>query len=438
MLVTGVSLYSTRPAGAAGTIALVKQVASATQQSFTASNTITLTVPAGGVAQGNTLIVFAGNNYTTTGAASATDTQGNTYTVDAQKSNASNATSTTVLSGYMATGLVAGNTITVTYSSVATMRMALATEWSGIAPISRVDRTATNTGNTAALSSGTTAATTQATELVVGSFADGANETFTASTGFTAFPTQLVANLGSSYRTQWQEYKTVSATGTQSAVANSTAPSPYAGLAVTYRARTTTDTSAPTAPANFSTVSSTGSSISASWTASSDDVGVAGYTLYRGTTAVGTTTTPSGTFGGLSCGTSYTLGVDAFDAAGNHSGVTTLASQTAACDSAAPTVSLSAPASGATVTGTTSVTATANDDVGVAGVQFKLDGSNLQAEDTSSPYSIDWDTTSAVNGNHILTATARDAAGNITTSAQVPWSSPATVDRGGLGGLGAG
>ncbi len=54
----------------------------------------------------------------------------------------------------MSTGLVAGNTITLTYSSVATMRMALATEWSGISSTGRVDRTATNTGNTAALSSG--------------------------------------------------------------------------------------------------------------------------------------------------------------------------------------------------------------------------------------------------------------------------------------------
>ena len=96
------------------------------------------------------------------------------------------------------------------------MRMALATEWSGIAPTGRVDKTATNMGNTAALSSGTTAATTQADELVVGSFADGANETFTAGAGFTACPTQLISNLGSTYRTQWQEYRTVSAIGHRS------------------------------------------------------------------------------------------------------------------------------------------------------------------------------------------------------------------------------
>jgi hypothetical protein len=55
----------------------------------------------------------------------------------------------------------------------------------------------------------------------------------------------------------------------------------------------------------------------------------------------------------------------------------------------------------------------------VAGVQFKLDGANLQAEDTSSPYSIIWDTTTTTNGSHTLTALARDAAGNTTTSSSV-------------------
>ena len=41
------------------------------------------------------------------------------------------------------------------------------------------------------------------------------------------------------------------------------------------------------------------------------------------------------------------------------------------------------------------MTATASDDVGVAGVQFRLDGADLGAEDTSAPYSVNWDTTTA-------------------------------------------
>src|SRR5207244_11752742 len=72
-----------------------------------------------------------------------------------------------------------------------------------------------------------------------------------------------------------------------------------------------------------------------------------------------------------------------------------------------------------TVTGTVSVTANASDNVGVAGVQFLLDGANLGAEVTASPYSVSWDSTTATNGSHTLTARARDAAGNQTTSAAV-------------------
>ena len=88
-------------------------------------------------------------------------------------------------------------------------------------------------------------------------------------------------------------------------------------------------------------------------------------------------------------------------------------------DTTPPTVSLTAPASGATVSGTVTLKATAADNNGVAGVQFKLDGANLGAEDTTAPYSVSWNTTTATNGTHTLTAVARDAAGNTTTSAAV-------------------
>src|SRR5438445_658345 len=65
------------------------------------------------------------------------------------------------------------------------------------------------------------------------------------------------------------------------------------------------------------------------------------------------------------------------------------------------------------------VTSSASDNVGVAGVQFQLDGLNAGAEDTTSPYSVSWNTTTASNGSHTITAIARDAAGNRTTSAPV-------------------
>ena len=85
----------------------------------------------------------------------------------------------------------------------------------------------------------------------------------------------------------------------------------------------------------------------------------------------------------------------------------------------APTVSLSAPLPNATVSGAVTVSANANDNVGVANVQFKLDGVNLGAADTTAPYSVSWDTTKSSNGAHTLTAVATNTSNLSTTSSSV-------------------
>src|SRR5439155_3509837 len=59
-------------------------------------------------------------------------------------------------------------------------------------------------------------------------------------------------------------------------------------------------------------------------------------------------------------------------------------------DTVAPTVALTAPTAGATVTGTIAITATAADNAGIVGVQFQLDGMNLGPEVTAVPYAISW------------------------------------------------
>lgn len=80
-----------------------------------------------------------------------------------------------------------------------------------------------------------------------------------------------------------------------------------------------------------------------------------------------------------------------------------------------PAVSLTAPANGATVSGTITVSATASDNVGVSRVEFSVDGS-LVGTSTASPYQVSWNTTSVGNGGHTVTAKAFDAAGNSATS----------------------
>ena len=91
-----------------------------------------------------------------------------------------------------------------------------------------------------------------------------------------------------------------------------------------------------------------------------------------------------------------------------------------ASDTTAPSISITAPTTGSTVGGSITVSASASDNVGVAGVQFRLDGVTLGAEDTASPYAVSWTTTGAANGSHTLTAVARDAAGNSTTAVATP------------------
>lgn len=87
-------------------------------------------------------------------------------------------------------------------------------------------------------------------------------------------------------------------------------------------------------------------------------------------------------------------------------------------DTQAPTTSITAPSNGATVSGTLDVTAAATDNVGVARVEFLLDGV-VQSTDTTSPYAWSWVTTGSTNGPHTLASRAYDAANNSATSAAV-------------------
>ncbi|WP_139490989.1 carbohydrate-binding protein [Brevibacillus dissolubilis] len=96
----------------------------------------------------------------------------------------------------------------------------------------------------------------------------------------------------------------------------------------------TGDTQAPSTPTNLTSSNITSSSVGLSWSASTDNTGVTGYHVYRGTTLVATSTTTSYTVTGLAASTTYSFTVKAKDAAGNLSAssnsvsITTLSSTT--------------------------------------------------------------------------------------------------------------
>ncbi len=103
------------------------------------------------------------------------------------------------------------------------------------------------------------------------------------------------------------------------------------------------------------------------------------------------------------------------DAAGNVG--TSAPIQIVVRDVAAPSVALSSPVDGAHVAGTVTLTAAATDDVGVARVEFFVDGT-LLTTDAASPWTATWDA-SALSSTHVLTAKAVDASGNARTSSAV-------------------
>jgi hypothetical protein len=191
------------------------------------------------------------------------------------------------------------------------------------------------------------------------------------------------------------------------------------------------DTQAPSAPTGLTAGTVTSTKVPLSWTASTDDQGVAGYRVFRGTTQVGEVAGTSFTDTTVVASTTYTYTVKAFDGGGNVSEASNPVTVTtpAPSDTTPPTVAMTAPAEGATVSGATKVSATASDASGIAGVQFLLDGSPLSAEDTASPYEFSWPSTGVGNGEHKLSARARDGAGNLATSAAVT----VTVANGGSG-----
>lgn len=104
-------------------------------------------------------------------------------------------------------------------------------------------------------------------------------------------------------------------------------------------------------------------------------------------------------------------------------------------DTTLPTVNITSPSSGASITGSTQLTATASDDVAVTKVEFLVDGTIVNS-DSSSPYAYTWNSALVADGAHTITAKAYDAAANtkvssavnITVSNTVPAPKPGDVN----------
>jgi chitodextrinase len=181
------------------------------------------------------------------------------------------------------------------------------------------------------------------------------------------------------------------------------------------------DVTAPSAPTALTVVAST-SSVALSWSASTDNVAVAGYRVFRDNVQVAQVASTSFTDATVQPGQSYSYAVSAFDAAGNLSsssaGVTVATPRSA--DATAPSV----PTELATVVSGSSVLlswAASSDDTGVVGYRVRRDGVQV-AEVASTSFT---DATVQPGQNYSYTVSAFDAAGNASApSAAVGASTP--------------
>jgi subtilisin family serine protease len=152
----------------------------------------------------------------------------------------------------------------------------------------------------------------------------------------------------------------------------------------------------------------------------SDDKGVARVEFYKNNILLGTdTTAPYSVQWNTTAETpgSHTLTARAVDTSDNST--TSAPRSVTVRDAVAPTVSITSPANGSTVTrrSTVTITAAASDNIGVTRVEFRVNGA-LTCTDTATPFNCAWQVPNT-KATHSLQASAFDAAGNTTTSTTV-------------------
>ena len=177
-----------------------------------------------------------------------------------------------------------------------------------------------------------------------------------------------------------------------------------------------TDTTAPavsiTSPANGATVSGT---ISITGT-SSDAGGISKVELYVDNALKSSTTAAAFSFSWNSTTVgngSHTILVKAYDPSNNiGSASVSLNVNNVTVDTTPPTVSISSPANGATVSGSISIFGTAGDAGGILKVELYIDNV-LKGSTASGSYNFSWDTTTAANGSHTILVKGYDPSNNI-------------------------
>jgi chitodextrinase len=186
------------------------------------------------------------------------------------------------------------------------------------------------------------------------------------------------------------------------------ASSTISALSTSTAATTQADISAPSVPLNLTALSASISQINLSWSASADNVAVAGYVVYRNSSPLATTTALTYNDIGLASTTTYTYNVLAFDAAGNYSSLSASASAQPQNDTTAPSIPTNLSAAAISSSQINLSWTASTDNLGVAGYRIYRDEIlvNTSASTTFSDIGLTATTTYAYQ------VSAFDAAGN--------------------------
>jgi len=396
MLFLVLSLMSFHEAHAA--TSYVQTVANAASGS---SSSLSLAFPKSTVAGDLILVAFDFNTNATP--SSVTDSQGNLFTQVGNQLTSPGGSRSRV---YYAKNIKGGpDTVTINLSANSGWIELYLTEYSGVDRTNPIDAQAGASGNAGAVSSGNVT-TTVAGDMIYG-YCVG-DSTCTVGSGSTA---------RSIFNNNLIEDRTAGNPG--SYAATGTANNGWTMQMVALKPTSSLDATPPSVPANLSATAVSPYQINLSWSASTDNVGVAGYRVFRNGLLAATTTPASYTDTNLAAATTYSYTVEAFDSAGNVSAQSTAATATTSpVDTVPPSVPTNLSGSSPLPTQVNLSWTASTDNVGVAG--YRIFRNSVQVGTTIATSYIE--TGLAASTTYTYVVTAFDAAGNVSAP-----SSPFTI-----------
>ncbi len=387
------------------------------------STTISLSAP---VHAGDLLVGWFGQ-YAASGQVHVSDSVNGTWT----RSSASTTFGThgDLALYYVQNSAPAGSGLTITISAgSATYLQGAVSEYGGVATSGALDQAVAAHGNSATVDSGATASV-GAGELVVGGIITGGSPGTVTAGSSAGQPFTMRAHT-SGYSADLEDIQS-SGAGAQDARATFSSSTDWYAVVATFHTSGSGTATPPSVPAGLKTTAVTANSVALSWTASTDTGGtLAGYTVYRNGTSIGTTNATTTTFTDSTAqpSTTYSYTVDAFDTAANHSAQSTALPVTTPAATATPPSVPAGLKTTAVTANSVALSWTASTDTGgtLAGYTVYRNGTSIGT--TNATTTTFTDSTAQPSTTYSYTVDAFDTAANHSAqSTALPVTTPAAT-----------